>query len=261
MLQGIRRYFHERKYGENYYLVYSMGKVGSSTVYTELIRQFPVDAIQLHFLSDHWLKEVLPTMHDAFGYHAGLADEYAAHRKQKPNQRLKIITMVREPVIRDISDVFENWKTFFSLEKAHELTSEMVLTRLRMHKFEYTLNWFDNEFRNWTGIDIYNKPFDKEQGYSVWHFDAFDVLCIKLEKMDSVLTKGMLELGGPPLKQGSNANVATSKAIKDVYKDVSNKFRLSPEQENILLNSKYLNHFYTADEIMALKTRWSSNNV
>lgn len=258
MFGKLQKYFHERKHGKNIYLIYSMGKVGSSTVTALIEKQFPfVPVFQLHFLSDHWIKEVLPAL--PVHYHGNLAhaQNFFEFRNQHPDYRIKIITLVREPVIRDISDVFENWQDFFKTKNVADVTFEKVMNRLTSHDFEYTLNWFDTEFKAWTGIDIYEQKFDKERGYSAWNFDAFDILCIKLEKLDQVLAPAIMEFGGLHLKTSGNANVSAQKNIRDLYKRTVDEFRLSEVQQALIFDSALVNHFYSTEEIAKLKIRWT----
>lgn len=261
MFNGLKKYLHERRHGKNIYLIYSMGKVGSSTLIDLFEKQFPyLPAFQLHFLSDYWIKEKIPAMPEY--YHVNLipAKNFEDFRRAHPDYNVKIITLVREPVVRDISDVFENWTDFFKTKDSAELTTEKIFARLHQHDFEYTLNWFDTEFKAWTGIDIYQQEFNKDKGYSIWNSGGYDVLCIKLEKMDKVLNQAMLEFCGLNLKPGGKANVSAQKKIRDLYKTVIDKFRLSPEQEKIIYTSKLVNHFYSEQEIASQKLRWTISN-
>lgn len=261
MFNRLRKYFHERKLGKNVYLIYSMGKVGSSTLMELFEQQYPfLPAFQLHFLSDYWIKEKIPSMPEYYHINLKPANEFNTFLQEHPDYSIKIITLVREPVIRDISDIFENWTDFFKTNDSQDLRIEKILERLKKHDFEYTLNWFDNEFKAWTGVDIFKQPFDKEKGYSIWKSGGKEILCIKLEKLDEVLNKAMLEFCGLNLRPGSMANVSANKKTRHLYKQVTDTFRLTPDQEMLIYSSQLVNHFYTEAEIINQKKRWASQS-
>lgn len=252
---------HERKHGKYIYLIYSMGKVGSSTVKELVEQQFPfLPCFQPHFLSDHWLKEIIPAMPEHYHVNLKPAQEFNEFRKLHPEYKVKIITLVREPVIRDISDVFENWRDFFKTNDMKSLTSNQILERLHTHNFEYTLNWFDTEFKAWTGVNVYEQDFDKGKGYSIWQSNGHDILCIQLEQLNEVLCKAMSEFAGLKLQPGKSANTSEQKGMKELYRTVASTFSLSNEQQAIVYQSKYVNHFYSANDINRQKQRWVKSN-
>ncbi len=257
MFRNLKRYFHEKKHGKNIYLVYSMGKVGSSTVTELLEKQYPfLPVFQLHFLSDYWIKQLIPSMPAHYHVNLAPAEAFRKFRESHPDYRLKIITLVREPVIRDISDIFENWQDFFKTKNVDDLQIDRIMERLHQHEFEYSLNWFDSEFKAWTGVDIYTQKFEKQRGYSSWKFDAFDVLCIKLERLDQVLIPAMSEFCGLRLRMENNSNVSAQKNIAQLYKLASTTFKLSKRQEHLVFDSLLVNHFYSPEEIAKFKIRW-----
>ena len=258
MFEKLKKRLHEWRYGKNIYLVYTMGKVGSTTFETALEKQYKfLPVFKLHFLSDYWIKEVIPKMAEGFHQNIGIARQFEKFRSAHPDYRLKIITMVREPVSRDISDIFQNWQIFFDTNRISELSPQKILDYLGHHKFEYTLNWFDTEFKKWTGKNIYEMKFDKEKGYTIWSFEEFDLLCVKLEKLDSVLKEASREFFRFDISAEVKANTAEEKDIKDLYRLVMRDFKLNPVQEDLVYHSKLVNHFYTAEEIAQQRSRWT----
>lgn len=244
------------EYGKPLVLIYSMGKVGSSTLKASFDHAYPfLPVYQIHFLSDLWLKKKLPAMSSYFGMHTKWAEEFFSFRSAHPDYRMKIITLVREPVVRNISDVFENGREFFksSLEEAGE---DKIIDWLKKDDYEYTLNWFDTEFFEWTGVDIYSLPFDREKGFSCWKMKDFDLLCIKLEKLDERIEEAMQELAGFPFSLDVTANKSENKEGKELYKSVLKKFRIPAEKGDWLYGSKLVTHFYTEEEIARFKAQW-----
>lgn len=246
-----------KQHGDQIFLIYTMGKVGSSTLQSSFETNYPfLPAFQIHFLSDYWLKEKLPSMPEYYQVHLKWAKRFFDFRKANPKHRLKIITLMREPVMRDVSDLFENGAEYFQTDDLNKVSEEKILERLAKNDYDYTLNWFENEFNAWTGIDIYSQPFQKEKGYSIWKFPDFDILCIQLEKLDDVIKEAMTEFSGFPFELADKANSSENKSTKALYKNVVGKFRLSPEKAKAVYESKLVQHFYSEKEIEEFKKRW-----
>ena len=166
-------------------IVYTMGKVGSRTVYEALKKEKPDgDIFHIHFLSDNWLKEILPKRHVNFHLNIKKGNDVLAHLQKQSNKRIKIITLVRDPIMRSISDLFENWKHLYDdIEKVDvkELESHI------QHGYHgFPVEWFNTEFNEYIGFEIYNLPFKQERGYEIYHLNDFDILCIKLERLNEV---------------------------------------------------------------------------
>ena len=83
-----------------------------------------------------------------------------------------------------------------------------------------------------------------------------DILCLKLEKLNEVCEIAFKEFCGLSLKPGHESNVAEQKGLAELYKSVKADFRLDKLQEEIVFNSKYLQHFYAPDEIESNRKRW-----
>jgi hypothetical protein len=253
----IRKLFSESRHGKQVILVYSMGKVGSTTLKNALELKFPwIPVFHIHFLSDEWLRKRLPALPGFFQAQIRNAEAFFEFRKANPDRRLKIITLVREPVSREVSDVFENWKGFFGTRTIEDAGEERILQHLREGTYEYVLGWFDTEFKNWSGIDIYSHAFDREKGYSIWNFPEFDLLAIKLEKLSEAGEEATKALCGFPILIRESANKSTEKAGSGIYKSVMKKFREPAGRLDPLYQSKYMQHFYTEEEIAAFRRRW-----
>ena len=88
-------------------LVYQMGKVGSSTVSASL-RSAGIKNLHVHFIGEHWSKAI---QHHRTGentlpqhLYLGRVLRYWLNVTTRP---IKVITLVRDPVARKISSVFQ----------------------------------------------------------------------------------------------------------------------------------------------------------
>ena len=187
------------------YLVYSMGKVGSTSIYRSLKQRKPYsDVFHMHFLSENWLRNKLPKEHEIFHSNIKIGDDILKFVADNPKKRHKIITLVREPVMRSISDLFENWKHLYDNIDA--------------------LEWFDTEFKEYLNIDIYELEFNKEKGYSIYNFEDFDLLCIQLEQLNDVMSEAMTAFIGediPLISSNTSANKNPTPSYRHTFHKIA----------------------------------------
>lgn len=238
-------------------LVYTGGKVGSSSVYHSLKDQFPfLSVYHVHFLTEEWLKYFEETQKWTSNIRA--AKDVRQAIKNKP--KIKIITLVREPVSREISNVFQNWQTIFELENYDDLTDNHVKGFLEANEFNQTEHWFQTEFKVFTGYNILDKPFDKSKGYSIFNKGELDVLCIKLESLNDVFTIAMKSFLGIEVKKMEIKNVSNNKSSAVQFNRIKKGFSLPEHRLEYIYSKEFVNHFYTENEIMNFKERWSINS-
>lgn len=240
---------------DNIYLIYTMGKVGSSSIYQSIKKQFPfADVYHIHHLSDYWLNEVLPNRpHKSSRANIPIGKEAVRFIKRNPHKRLKVITLTREPVVRSISDLFQNWRRIFDdIDKVDDIKLKNHIESL---DYEYATNWFDSEFFKFLNIDLYQLPFDKDQGYEIYELDNADVCCIKLERLNEVGPKVLKDFLDMDLNLFT-ANKSADKKGKNKYQFLKENVKIDNSVLNKLYTSKYIQHFYTAAEIAKFKARW-----
>lgn len=248
---GVKRFFYK---GKNIYLIYSMGKVGSASIYSSLKRKKPYsDIFHLHFLSDNYLKNILPEQNEFFHSNITLGEKILKHIRKNKNKRIKVITLVREPVARSISELFQNWQA--SYDDITEVDNEKLVRRMENANYDFALNWFDTEFYEYTKIDIFSHPFDKQKGYSIYHFDDFDMICIKLESLNQVGEKAMQEFLGEEFNL-LGANKSAQKVTSEKFRFVKDNVKIDKAILDALYNSKLVQHFYTEEEIEKFRNRW-----
>lgn len=240
---------------ENIYLIYSMGKVGSSTIYKSLKQKKPYsDIFHVHFLSEHWLNNVLPGFHENFHSNIKNGNDILAFIKNNPKRKIKIITLTREPVMREISNLFENWKHIF--KDIEEVKNEDLKDHIESLDYDYTLNWFDSEFFKYLDINIYNLPFDRSKGYEIYSINNIDILCVKLEILNEVYLMAFKEFIGSELDL-KLTNTSFNKKEKDKYSYLKDNVKIKKDKLFKLYNSKYVRHFYSEKEINDFINKWS----
>lgn len=259
-LESLFYRLRHRELYESIILVYTMGKVASSSVYSTLRKKFPgLKVFHVHFLSDHWLDQKLPTYHSFFHSNISLGKNILNEIERNPGKRIKVITLVREPVIREISDIFENAPGTFGKEV--DLSTIDLEEFMDKKSFDYPLNWFDTEFKNYLNFDVYSLPFDKSRGYSIYQCSAADVLCIKAEALNVVYKPALKEFLGIDNFALHNSNTSEKKVQRDLYTKLRSSYKVAAEKLKVVYNSKYMRHFYTDEEIDGFIRTWQKPNA
>jgi len=163
----------------------------------------------------------------------------------RPNE---FITAVREPVARNLSSYMQNaerngWSRNFE-------------GFLREFPHSEPLNWFDEEFLPFTGVDVFASPFPHERG---WQIIDGRILILKAETSPETKEEGLSEFLRRPVKLPV-VNVGLEKKYSDDYVRLQAN-RIPNDYLTSMYNSKYVKHFYTKAEIEAFRDRWSKGAV
>jgi hypothetical protein len=267
-----------------------MSKVGSKTVYYSL-KDYPIPnqlfhVHQLRYESiQNWQKTVNERIHrigsqkvdegtkiTRIVYHKNLRgkldDEIKLREKfdqYKTAFDWKIITLVREPIARMLSDFYFGIHTRHPEATDHQgniiLKKSMDIFNNSLKEFdetkELTCKWFDREFKEVTGIDVYRCPFDHEKGYTIIKTANLDVLIIKLEKLDQCFNHAMLDFLGVRDVGMIRKNTGSEKSYSQIYKKALKSIRIDQAICREIYSSKFVRHFYSPGEIENFIKKWS----
>ena len=250
-------------------LIYQMGKVGSGSIQASL-SALNLPSIHTHFLSWQNLKDVE-------NYYAGLSHSTIPdhiHRSKMLRAmmdktwgriRWKVITLVREPVARTISDVFQNLT--YTMPQLNGLTEKDAFKRISDYTLEqfnhfdekqdYICTWFDKEIKDVFNCDIYALDFHKGNGYQIIEAGNADILVLKLEKLSECHQPAFQDFLGIPNLQLIKANVGTQKPYRRLYKKVLDRISIPQHYLESVYSTRFAQHFYTREEVQFFKRRWS----
>lgn len=244
-----------------------MGQVGSSSVHGSLISCGIEPIFHVHWMSTNGIgaqktrrKDMnITTFSPALSHGEWLYTDYIMQGK-----RVKIITIVREPISQVISNYFAN---FFSNKygdnrKVDITTEELIRIFWDEARHTVPLNWFDAEMKQALGIDIYAYPFSHAEGHTSIKEENIELLILKMELDDSVKEKVIAEfLGVEDFKMIVRSNTANSRGYAQTYSAFKEAIGLPDAYVEVMCNSKYMMHFYSANEIEATKLRWQNRAV
>jgi hypothetical protein len=276
-------------------LVYQMGKVGSTSVaFTLRESDLPNPVYHLHQLSSKGIDwnikkngERLAANRKNRGlddYTRGYTHFYIKYllRQLENNKQLrkkidenidsvpwKIITLVRDPIMREISDFFFSFHKHPELvDKKEHLLNEAslrVLTDQLTRRFEgdhnWVLDWFDKEMKEVFGVDVYRFPFDHENGYTFIRENNISILVFKLEQLNQAFSDGIFKLLDKKGLELIKRNAAEQKFYYETHQYVLRNIKLDYDFCARIYDSPYAKHFYTGSELNSFMMKWTGKQA
>jgi hypothetical protein len=278
---------NERRYkGRPPLLIYTMGKVGSSSLFYSL-RQLKLDRLvdHVHFLDLDHLNELEASLKDAYPEslvnlrHVWRSQRFAARLARNPETRIQAISLIRDPIARNLSNFFqqtvveplsgpgrERWHVAsayygFECTVRADARGALDVEELIGHFFgrvdhDFHDRWLQRELGDMLGIDVYATPFPTETGYAIYRNGRSEVLLFRLRDLDQCVTKAVQEFLGFQGFSLTNANVGDRKAYADLYQAFKAKIVFDEPFLDRMYNSAFARHFYTDPERRALRSKW-----
>lgn len=216
-------------------LIYQPAKVGSSSVYKS-IKNHNRNALHCHTLLE--VGDSSDDLYRLLNLKSG-----------------KIISLVRDPVARRISEMWQGivytqrydvGVNFSGVEKWY-FDGEF---------WNSEFDWFYQEMKTVFKIDVYEHPFDQEKGYSLIKQGNIELLLIKMEKLNELedVIGEFLDIEGFRL---SSENIGTRKAYRYAFQSYKKNFTISQGKlEEIYKKNEYVKHFYSEQERNELYGKW-----
>jgi hypothetical protein len=254
-------------------LVYQMGKVGSATVERALDRlELDRPVIHVHFLSTRHLDVVAGGRSCGFFAPPEPKLGWALRRRIHelgPRIRCDIVTLVRDPIAREVSGLFQNpERAPVDLRgdcAGWDVSRAVGHLKQRLdHDYacDYAHGWFDRELKEVFGVDVFAQPFDAQRGYQVIEGERARVLVLRLEDLDATLARGLSELLSREvtLPEASRHNVRTRTADGRAYAAVLEALRIDRAVCERIYAHRFARHFYTATMLEDFTRRWSEED-
>lgn len=264
------KYAFMSMHGKDPIIIYQMGKVGSSSIKESLkALGMGVAIYHVHHLDRDPLKRsegtnvtknkpVPPEPVWATRYIGKLIREYGG------NHKWKIVTLVRDPVARNISAFFQTIHLSFSEfdQQVIEGTlnvDRLIETFLNSYNHDYPITWFDQEMKPVFGIDVYNSEFPKTIGYKIYKGDHAEVLLIRAEDMDKCSPAAFREFLNIEKFGMITVNVGSQKQYSQIYRQFIDRINLPESYFDRMYSSKYAKHFYSHTEIEHFRRTWEKH--
>jgi hypothetical protein len=259
---SVRLHLQEKRWGKDpdAIIIHQMGKVGSSTIYETLRRNLPERRVyHTHFLNRSRLTAFVAS--DPIGeehYHVACSRFLLEHLDHY--ERVRIITLVREPIARNVSAFFENRFKFFKdkdLQQWERNLSDLKERFLRNYPHDIPLIWLDEEIRDAFGLDVYSQPFPIEEGGAVFNSQRIQLLIMRQDELNRVGAKFLSSFLGHEIPALESANIGERKGYSKLYKSFLSKLHFPEQYVEKMYDSKYAQHFFSTGEIAELRQRWT----
>lgn len=247
LLLEIERVFLSKLFDKNMMkytpvIIYQMGKVASASIYHSIRQYYPGIVLHTHTFSStdrNWKIRRLYEHTIIF------------------RNPLKIITLTREPIGRNISAFFQNFKrdTGVSYLRANFSMAELKELFLNNFPHDEPLQWFDQHILKNFGIDVYAERFP-EDGVAQYKNNTFELLILRSEIDDErkkIAIKSFLEL---PTFELRHKNDGATKGYANTYQKFKNTIALPPEYISKMCTSAYFNQFYSPEFVEETRKKW-----
>ena len=247
-------------------IVYQMAKVGSSTIAAALRDFGGMNVFQVHLMSadniERWRVGLRKFPLARFQTGVDIIGTLLYKGLVEPGRKLKIITLVRDPIARNCSFYFHNLDVLMETEAAHENVESSRLVGEFRNKFDHRgcLQWFDRDFKPVLGVDIYEHPFPHDKGYTRVASDRHDILVMRTDLDDALKKKCVEEFLGIEGLSLAPKNVGSQKPYAAAYRKFLDALELPEPYVDEMLGSKYTRHFFSPDEIASLRDKWLRGN-
>lgn len=248
--------------GKTPVVIYQMGKVASKTIDATLSNVTAVQVFHVHLADPQNIQRRWDLQERHLGRTNALVNWNRSQAIYKyvlnSSREVKIITLIREPIGRNISAYYQGLDSLTGIKRAHERApmSTLISTFLTEYPHRNALTWFDDEFRTTTGIDVYAQPFPRETGYQRIKQGHFDVLIMRHDLDDQLKATCIRELLDLPQLDIVQDNRADDKEYRDSYRAFQKAIHLSKEYIEEMLGSKYSLHFFSDTERQRLRDKW-----
>lgn len=247
-------------------MVYTGSRVGTRQLENSL-RNNGVLTAGIHYIKTFMEKKdsIYPMV---FRDELNIRDEMLYFYEKMKRRKMKIICAVREPLMRDLSGRFttlDNVEIFEPMDTAINDYCEVIPAKtyeaVKKTPYGELDLWFDEELLEFTGIDVYEYPFDYYAGYSVISHGQFDIFIAQTEKINNLQKEigRFLEKSDFNLAS-ANTNTATNTTMKKyAYEEFKEKLKLPKAYYDFYYNgnNRFVNHFYSPEDIEKYKAKWS----
>lgn len=243
-------------------IVYSMGKAGTTAVEAAL-RASGRPVLKAHSLTAEGISERLERAANhadrpRFLWRTQVLRWDLRLRRRTPRT---LVSAVRDPVSRAISAYFYGSRVQETLDASPDTSSldadgEAATRYLR--NLALDKDWFAEELRRVTGIDVYAEPFPCAVGYRVYDRGRFRLLVVRQEDLSTIGRQALGELiGEDEHYRLERRNTAQAGDAADRYRHFREHHCFERELLQQVYEQRLAQHFYTAQERMDLIERWS----
>jgi len=174
----------------------------------------------------------------------------------------KIVSVIREPVARNVSafflDIERFFPDFFQRYQKKELSLDQIAdVFLKEFPHDMPLDWFEVEIQSPFNIDVFATDYDEQKGYMIIENKNVSLLVIQLEKLNTCYKRAFSEFFGQFPEILLNTHVTSKDQSFGMYKDFLREVELPESYLDRMYDCKYVKHFFSEDEVKNFRKKWS----
>ncbi len=240
-------------------LVLQMGKVGSVSLAEAVRRTGKFRVFQFHLLNKDEIQESIATSDNRRRYppkHLYVSNFVLNHELPR-SDRPKIITVVRDPVARNLSAYFENIDEYFLRDICNRFDVSALIKKFFSAELHgVPIEFFDKEIKEKIGINVYSFDFPWENGHQVIPADQAEILIMQFEINEETKREAIQDFLQIPTITIPELNVSVDKYYGSLYKEILEMISIPTEYLDRMYGSEYMTHFYSPKQIQAFRKRW-----
>jgi hypothetical protein len=177
----------------------------------------------------------------------------------KSKRRLKVITLVREPVANNVSMFFQVMSQYLDpdVEPSACDTDQLIDVFIDKYMHSRPLTWLDAEVKTHFGIDIFQHPFPIQQGYTTITQANVSLLVLRCDLDDRTKAQAIADFIGLDEFEIVRSNVRNEKPEAQKYDEFKRRIRMPSALLDRMYESKFATHFYSVKERDHFRKRWS----
>ncbi len=240
-------------------LVWTVGKVASSSVYATL-KHYGFETLHIHYLSDWYLTNQINKMYAGRDLAVNIATSVRFRHGFDRNfykTPFRVVTLVRDPLARNISAYFENLAHFSKSAKTVADSGWHIQNFLDRYPHSIVLDWFDAELRDVGGVDFRQINFDPDRQWCIRRDEKFHVLIIRAEAPDQVKLDAMSEFFNTPMTSLIRQNEAADKHYNELYQAFRATMAFPKAHIDFMYDNDLCETFWNPSEIRRMRNAWT----
>ena len=251
-----------------------MGKVGSKSIELSLQESYKSAGIEIpifhvHVLNDFdkWRQQAMEERVDPKPTFQAMeiGENIRAKIEENSSQHWNIVSLVRDPMARNIAAFFQNISDFIPDWHERYLQGQPIIDELQRLLMtvpslsEQPNDWFDRQVKQIPAfsIDVFDEPFPHEKGYKIYSGKKqASLLVMRLENLNDCAHEAIKEFLGLENFILKNTNMGEEKDYAELYRT----FKQTPlplEYVRKIYDTKFACHFYNEFELKTFIKRWT----
>ena len=265
----IKKQFLRSRAQRNPVYILQMGRVGSVSVFTAVRTAYQQIALDVPVYHNHYIssfdlivERILADLEDpsfALQFDRQLRNTFLSDIQS--GQPVKIISLVRDPIARNVSTFFFAFPQFvpdWKEKEAQNLLPANTLNTIFESKRQFiqtAFNWFDEQIKDTLELDVYAAPFDTARGWQVYKKGQVELLLLRMEDLHRTGEDTLRKFLHLPHLKMVKVNTGEEREAYELYRRFLTH-PISQEYLEMTYATKLARHFYTETEIEQFIQRW-----